>query len=135
MTAFLDDEVDELAGEEIGDAQEDAGDHDEAEHDAGRLSDLLAIRPLDPLELRPACAQEAEDAIARRALLLDGLGSTECGARRADVVIVVLGEGHGGGVLDRRLAGAAVDRERAIGPRSRAACAMALAVTCHDTTS
>src|SRR5208283_1509647 len=66
MTKSLDDEVDELAGEIVGDAEEDAGDDYEAEHDAGRLGDLLAVRPLDALELGPAGAQEVEDAVARR---------------------------------------------------------------------
>jgi hypothetical protein len=62
MTAFLDDCVDDLAGDVVGDAEEDAGDDDEAEYHAGGLRDLLAIRPLDPLQLGPARSQEGDDA-------------------------------------------------------------------------
>ena len=40
---FLDDGVDDLAGDEVRDAQEDAGDDDEPEHDGGRLRHHAAI--------------------------------------------------------------------------------------------
>src|ERR1700737_1527145 len=101
MTVSLDDGVDDLAGDVIGDAKEHAGEDDEAEDDARGLCDLLAVGPLDALQLCPARTQEAEDAIARGAML-GRLGVAEGGARRrhpAAFAPVVIGEPAGAGAL------------------------------------
>src|SRR3954463_7248543 len=76
----LDDEVDDFLGDAIGDAEVQAGDHHEAEHDGGGLRDLAAIGPLYALELRPRRAKERGEAredvsgrrrVARRRRALD----------------------------------------------------------------
>src|ERR1700726_373336 len=137
MTVFLDDCVDDLAGDVVGDAEEDAGDDDEAEYNAGGLRDLLAIRPLDPLQLGPARPQEGDDAVAGGPAL-GRLGSgAERGARRVHVaaLVTIVAECDRRLVLDRRLGGVALARERASGPRRGAAGPIALAVTRHDTAS
>jgi hypothetical protein len=64
----LEDETNDLLGRPVGDAEIDAGNRDEAEHDRCGLRDVAAIRPLYPLELGPACAQEGEGTA------VDGLG-------------------------------------------------------------
>src|SRR5437879_11096326 len=58
------DEFDDFLGDEVRRAEVEAGDCDEAEHDGGRLGDLPAIRPLHALQLGPAGAQKADDAVA-----------------------------------------------------------------------
>src|SRR3954471_14842509 len=58
----LDDEVDDFLGDAIGDAEVEAGNHHEAEHDGGGLRDLAAVRPLYALELRPRGAKEGGEA-------------------------------------------------------------------------
>src|SRR6185437_436838 len=48
----------------VGEAEVGTGDRDEAEHDRRGLRDRAAVGPLDALKLGPACAQEADDAVA-----------------------------------------------------------------------
>src|SRR6185312_2051381 len=83
----LDDEVDDLAGDVVGQAEECAGDDHEAYDDRCRLADLPTIRPLYSLELAPASSQEVEDPVALAGLLgFDGpparaaAGANELGA-------------------------------------------------------
>src|SRR5438309_12102377 len=66
MGSLLENQVDDLLRDEVGQAEVGAGDGDEAEHDPGRLRDLAAVRPLDALELGPRGAQEVGDAVAPR---------------------------------------------------------------------
>src|SRR5947207_897752 len=58
------DGVDDARPDGVEEAEVGAGDHDEAQHDAGGLRDLLAIRPLHATELDHACAQEVDEAVA-----------------------------------------------------------------------
>src|SRR6478752_843812 len=60
----LEDEFDDFFGDEVGQAEIGAGDRHETEHDGGRLRDLAAVGPLDPLQLGPAGTQERERAVA-----------------------------------------------------------------------
>ena len=106
---------------------------DETEHDAGRLDDLLAVRPLHALQLGPAAAQETCDAGERRAALLDVRRRAEGGVgrgvhrgssaerSRAEVVVIV-GEDGFEVLGDRRGAGAAgACGQRRSRPRRRGA--------------
>ena len=73
-------------GDEVGDAEEGAGDDDEAEHDRGGLADLTAVRPLHALELGPAGPQEVDEAAAAAAagVLASGAAAPRAaGARSA----------------------------------------------------
>src|ERR1700729_3423396 len=59
---LLEDEGDDLAGELIGNAEINAGDDHEPDHDSRCLHHLPTIGPLYPLELSPASLQEVEQA-------------------------------------------------------------------------
>src|SRR3954471_16293926 len=100
----LDDEVDDFLGDAIGDAEVEAGNHHEAEHDGGGLRDLTAVRPLYALQLRPRGAQERgeageQPAARRRGLRLvptatargDGAGAAGAllGSERIGVLVLV----------------------------------------------
>lgn len=58
----LDDEVDDLAGDEVGDSEEYAGEDHEPEGYCGALPDLLAVGPAHALEFLPGGAEEPEGA-------------------------------------------------------------------------
>src|SRR6185437_5602869 len=59
------DELDDLRRKEVGNAQERAGDDNEADHDSGGLHHLPAVRPLYSLQLAPASLKEVHDAGSR----------------------------------------------------------------------
>ena len=76
--ALREDELDELGGDEVGHAEVDTGDDHEADHDAGRLHHLPAVRPLYPLQLAPASPEELDQAGRKvRALRRDRGGRWE----------------------------------------------------------
>src|SRR3954471_13530556 len=75
----LQDEVDDVLGDDVGETEVCAGDDHEADHDGGRLADLTAVGPLHTLKLGPAGAQEADEAVAAavaRGLVGRGAGPT-----------------------------------------------------------
>jgi hypothetical protein len=53
--------VDDVFGDEVRHAEEHARHDNEPDHDARRLHDLTAIRPLHPLKLSPASLEEAQE--------------------------------------------------------------------------
>src|SRR5687767_15955666 len=82
----LDDEVDELLGEEVRNPEEGTGDDDETEDDRRRLTDLAAVRPLHALQLGPRGAEEvgeAPAAAATRVLRRRRVAAAGGGSRRA----------------------------------------------------
>src|SRR3954467_2827402 len=88
----LEDEVDDALRDDVGEAEEGAGDHDEAKHDGRGLTDLLAIGPLDALKLGPAGTQKADEARDGR-LLVHGRRRAVAGAVAdlvANVIVVVV---------------------------------------------
>src|SRR5436190_18172308 len=103
-SGVLEDEVDDALRDDVREAEERAGDHDEAEHDGRGLADLLAIGPLHALKLRPARLDEGgnagEPALARRGR---GRGGNVAGASvaRARVVIVEVDRAHGAEIARR----------------------------------
>src|SRR5213076_61612 len=92
---FLDDEVDDLLRDPVGEAEVEAGDDHEAEHDTGGLCDLTAIRPLHALELGPGRAQEVDEAVAAgggdAAGLAGGDGALAAGGSGLDRLALDLG--------------------------------------------
>src|SRR4051794_11536519 len=102
-----DDDVDDLLGHVVGQAQVQAGDDHEADDHAGRLGDLPAVGPLYALELGPARAQEAEEAAdaAMRRRAGRGLGAARRrrAAQRLALELGVLGLVGRGAALAARL--------------------------------
>ena len=87
--------IDDPVGGRIGDAEVQAGDDDEAQHDRGGLPDLAAVGPLDPLQLGPGGREERDEAKAARLGGRGGAGA--CVRRRRDGVRVgQLGRGPDG---------------------------------------
>src|SRR4051812_21157335 len=112
----LEDEVDDLLGRPVGDAEVDPGDQDEAQDHRGGLADLAAIRPLDTLELRPRGAEEVDEPVAARgggaARGLGHLGAAATvGGRGREGLLLQLGllELPADAVVDRVALGAADD--------------------------
>jgi hypothetical protein len=60
----LEDELDDLVGDEVSHTQEDTGDDHKADHDPRGLHDLPSVWPLYPLELSPASLKEMDQAAA-----------------------------------------------------------------------
>jgi hypothetical protein len=50
---YIDDDVDDLLGDPVGETEVQAGDDDEADDHAGGLGDLTAVGPLHALQLGP----------------------------------------------------------------------------------
>src|SRR5690242_14177495 len=117
----LDDEVDDLLGGPVGDAQVDAHHRDESKHDSSRLCDLTTVGPLHTLKLGPAGTQEGAHAsadrlawatrrkgcfAAERSVAASVLGSTPTGGRLALLLRIV----DRGGRLRWNTAGSAHER-------------------------
>src|SRR3954454_2713837 len=92
----LQDEVDDVLGHDVRQAEIGAGDDDEADHDRGRLTDLTAVRPLHALELGPARGQEADDpfppTVACRLMGGYAAGTLRATPARGDGGVLGLGE-------------------------------------------
>src|SRR4051794_8034434 len=91
----LQDEVDDVLGDDVGEAEVGAGDDHEADHDGGRLADLTAVGPLHALKLGPAGAHEADEAVATG--VAGGLVGRRAGSAAATRAATATGDDRGVG--------------------------------------